>query len=273
MKQPELGKKLAEIRNRKGITQQEIADQCNLNIRTVQRVESGEVNPRLYTIRLYLKCLGHEFEQVMEDKPTDKNMNDTDQYSLLGKTKLDILKYAWIGGIVYFLIGFPEAHYGREAMETPLNRIDAIVYFFIKFISFFSYACFMGGFIEIANRHRLKLMKTISIILIICCGAFAAFEMIAIFSGETIKNLVMGESLSFGPLFILFGVTLFRSEQHFGRKGVLAGSLEVLAGLTFVTVVLGFIGLIIQIPAIILEIIILYLAQSQSESQPTVAHR
>lgn len=49
MKQPELGKKIAELR--KGLTQEELVDRCNLNVRTLQRIESGVVTPRNYTVK------------------------------------------------------------------------------------------------------------------------------------------------------------------------------------------------------------------------------
>ena len=52
MKQPELGRKIVELRKANGLTQDELAEKCNLNIRTIQRIESGDVTPRSYTTRL-----------------------------------------------------------------------------------------------------------------------------------------------------------------------------------------------------------------------------
>ncbi|EOG6895302.1 helix-turn-helix domain-containing protein, partial [Flavobacterium psychrophilum] len=51
MKQPELGKKILELRHSKGLTQNELAEKCNLSIRTIQRIELGEVIPRSFTIK------------------------------------------------------------------------------------------------------------------------------------------------------------------------------------------------------------------------------
>lgn len=61
MRQPELGKKILELRNSKGLTQEELAFQCELNIRTVQRIESGEVDPRVFTLGLLSKALEYDF--------------------------------------------------------------------------------------------------------------------------------------------------------------------------------------------------------------------
>lgn len=38
MKQPELGKKISELRKAKGLTQEELVEKCNLNVRTIQRI-------------------------------------------------------------------------------------------------------------------------------------------------------------------------------------------------------------------------------------------
>jgi transcriptional regulator with XRE-family HTH domain len=59
MKQPDLGKKIAELRKAKGLTQEELVEKCNLNVRTLQRIESGEVTPRSYTIKAIFTALDH----------------------------------------------------------------------------------------------------------------------------------------------------------------------------------------------------------------------
>jgi transcriptional regulator with XRE-family HTH domain len=55
MKQPDLGKKISELRLAKGLTQSELAEKCNLSLRTIQRIESAEVTPRSYSVKLILK--------------------------------------------------------------------------------------------------------------------------------------------------------------------------------------------------------------------------
>jgi len=60
MQQPGLGKKIAKLRKERGLTQEELVEKCNLSVRTLQRIEAGEVTPRSYTIRLIFAALGHE---------------------------------------------------------------------------------------------------------------------------------------------------------------------------------------------------------------------
>ena len=58
MNQPELGKRISELRKREQLTQVELAEKCNLNIRTIQRIESGSVEPRGYSIKVIFEVLG-----------------------------------------------------------------------------------------------------------------------------------------------------------------------------------------------------------------------
>lgn len=60
MKQPDLGKKIAELRKAKGYTQEELVEKCNLSVRTLQRIEAGEVTPRSYTIKVIFASLDYE---------------------------------------------------------------------------------------------------------------------------------------------------------------------------------------------------------------------
>ena len=62
MKQPELGQKIVALRKQKGLTQEELVEKCNINVRTIQRIEAGEVTPRSYTIKSILDALGFDLE-------------------------------------------------------------------------------------------------------------------------------------------------------------------------------------------------------------------
>jgi len=57
IQQPELGKKISHYRKAKGLTQEELVEKCNLNVRTLQRIEAGEVTPRSYTVKLIFEAL------------------------------------------------------------------------------------------------------------------------------------------------------------------------------------------------------------------------
>jgi len=53
-----IGKQIMHARLKKKLSQAELANKCNLNVRTIQRIENEDVNPRLYTIRIISGALG-----------------------------------------------------------------------------------------------------------------------------------------------------------------------------------------------------------------------
>lgn len=75
MTQPELGKKIAELRKAKGFTQEELVEKCNLSVRTLQRIESGEVAPRNYTIKLIFTALDFDIHENPTQDFSDTKFN------------------------------------------------------------------------------------------------------------------------------------------------------------------------------------------------------
>lgn len=63
MNQPDLGLKVSELRQLKGLTQEQLAERCEISTRTIQRIESGEVDPRAYTLHCLSTVLEFEFEE------------------------------------------------------------------------------------------------------------------------------------------------------------------------------------------------------------------
>ena len=61
MKKLDFGKNLIEIREAKGLTQADVAEMCKIATRTIQRIETGVVKPRAFTIRLISETLGFDF--------------------------------------------------------------------------------------------------------------------------------------------------------------------------------------------------------------------
>lgn len=66
MIQPHPGKKIADLRKAKGLTQEELVEKCNISVRTLQRIESGEGSPRSYTLRIIFDALGYGQENSHE---------------------------------------------------------------------------------------------------------------------------------------------------------------------------------------------------------------
>lgn len=69
----ELGDKLRELRKRKGLSQEELAEAAKVNLRTIQRIENSECEPREKTLRLICQVLEVDREELIG---TVKSQND-----------------------------------------------------------------------------------------------------------------------------------------------------------------------------------------------------
>jgi uncharacterized Tic20 family protein len=68
MNQPYLGQKINELRQLKGLTQETLAEKCEVSTRTIQRIETGEVDPRAYTLQCLSEALEFDFVELDESK-------------------------------------------------------------------------------------------------------------------------------------------------------------------------------------------------------------
>jgi transcriptional regulator with XRE-family HTH domain len=57
----EVGKKIKEIRIKKGLSQEDLAESATINIRTIQRIENNKTIPREKTLKLIFNVLDIEF--------------------------------------------------------------------------------------------------------------------------------------------------------------------------------------------------------------------
>jgi len=70
MKQPEIGKIVSQLRLQKGMTQEKLAELCEVSTRTIQRIESGEVDPRTFTLNNLSNILEFDFKDEDKGKET-----------------------------------------------------------------------------------------------------------------------------------------------------------------------------------------------------------
>lgn len=91
-----LAEKIHHTRISKGMTQKELATLCKVDVRTIQRIEAGEVTPRMYTLRLIATAFEMSLEELLtlsviksgkKEKPSPLYWN-----YMLG----------WIGGVSLF---------------------------------------------------------------------------------------------------------------------------------------------------------------------------
>jgi transcriptional regulator with XRE-family HTH domain len=70
----EIGEKIKELRKKKGLSQEELADSAGINLRTIQRIENNESEPRGNTMNLICKVLDIHAEDILDyGKQTDNS--------------------------------------------------------------------------------------------------------------------------------------------------------------------------------------------------------
>ncbi|RAV30644.1 helix-turn-helix domain-containing protein [Sinomicrobium soli] len=62
----EFGQKLKELRKKKGLSQEELADAAKINLRTIQRIENNENIPRGKTLGLICEALEINIEDILD---------------------------------------------------------------------------------------------------------------------------------------------------------------------------------------------------------------
>ena len=69
-----IGKKIREIRKKKGLSQEELAESAKVNLRTIQRIENNESEPRGKTLNLICEVLDINAEDILDyGKQSDKS--------------------------------------------------------------------------------------------------------------------------------------------------------------------------------------------------------
>lgn len=268
MKQPELGRKISELRITKGLTQEELVEKCNISVRTIQRIENGEVTPRSYTIKTILDALDYDLSKISKDDSIFVNVV-TRWLKNFMLINIDIekpsdflikqLNIAWIFGVIYFLIGFLEGAADYFLYKEDQLIFSSGIYITIKVISLISFVFYQRGFILIGGLFRNYLLKIISFIMITAIILLNTYHIISIFNDSVESEFIAGASaLTFGFIGIVYGVSLIRLKGSVGKISSYAGLIEIIAGCFLITIVLAFVGLIMYIPAELIEIIIIF---------------
>ena len=71
-----IGNKIKELRIKKGMTQEDLSEKTDLNIRTIQRIENEEVDPRSYTLQVIANALEVDYQYLIEESDNNKKLHN-----------------------------------------------------------------------------------------------------------------------------------------------------------------------------------------------------
>lgn len=91
-----IAKKIIHFRKLRGITQETLSEVTGLNVRTIQRIEAGEVDPRLYTLKSIADALDVNLEELLPE-PTQHELN---QIAALHATPIAFFLFPIIGNVM-----------------------------------------------------------------------------------------------------------------------------------------------------------------------------
>lgn len=230
MKQPELGKKIYESRKAKGLTQEQLVEKCNLNVRTIQRIEAGDVTPRSHTLKTLFEVL--EIEWVEEKIKYTQNNSHKKHEELSIKFSPLIL----IIGILYLILSL---------VEIPLDfkylaeSISAVIYIPFKIAIYLCYLIFMIPFFKIGQLKGNNIISlSVSFLLIARLLAYV-YSVIVILDGSLHHEIyAMIPSIIFwgiGYIFLGYNLSKLKINESFGLKPI--GILGMVSGFLLLSII------------------------------------
>ncbi|EON77677.1 hypothetical protein ADIS_1896 [Lunatimonas lonarensis] len=238
MKQPQLGHMIQVWRKGKGMTQEELVERCNINVRTIQRIEAGEVTPRPYTVKAILEALEVDPSEV-------GNLHSEDMEGEL-PIETSWLRYAYAVGIGYLILAILESGVDIRLFMGESGFWDgfALWYALLKMGVLIFFAFFMAAFFKLADRWNDRLMKVTTFLLVCSTGVFMLEDALTYWlETEVVSGLIL-RSLVTGLLYLLFAISFIQRARPNDVLCVITGSLGVLTGISFMTVVFALPGLL-----------------------------
>ena len=175
----ETGKLIKELRIKKGMTQEELADKTEVSARTIQRIENGEVDPRAYTLQMIAKALEVDYNLFVGIEPDEeqeiKHVNANNWLGLLH-----------FSGIIPLI--FPTVliwYYKKDIIKGMSEHYRDVISFQLK----------VWVAIIAASWIYWKADVAIPLILVfVVNGIFSIFSTIKVVSGESYKDISIFKS-------------------------------------------------------------------------------
>jgi hypothetical protein len=169
------------------------------------------------------------------------------------------LNIAFIAGIVFFLITIPEMYADFKIISDNAYVLNTTFYVILKVMVIASAIFFYRGLILVGKLFQNYLLQISALLVLVLSVVFYLVDIIAVYTGTfDYTFIVVIESICFGIVGVMFGIALVRLRGSLKALGLVAGILEITAAATFLTILLGIIGVVVWSVAIIVEVVLLY---------------
>lgn len=257
MKQPELGQRILELRKSKGLTQEELVEMCNINVRTIQRIEAGEVSPRNFTIRTILEALGVESENFFKSEiEEEKKVRFTE------KDK-NALRIGWISAIVFTIAaGLSMFLEFTVLFDFEYSSDEILIRGVLGILTLGSLFYFMRAYRVLGSRlNNMTLVYGANIYFVMEAVSTFIILILTIFSFDSsITELTSGVLLLviLGAAELIMGIGIMKLKDQFGTFASTLGIIRIVYGVMLITVVFAVFSILVAMPLLIAEIIFLY---------------
>lgn len=256
MQQPELGQQLAALRKQQNLTQEELVAKSHVSVRTIQRIEAGEVLPRLSTVKILWRALGAEYTFKTTTPTTMETIDHHPQHQHQQQ-----MLTAVIAGVLYLVFEIALSVLDFAWLSSTANRSESLYWIYGTFTlcMVVSYIFFARGFLLLARLFENKLLTVATFLMILAVGASGLLGVVT-FSASMEEAIVPYVILAMvaGICSLVFGIALLRLQDGMGGWAKVAGILEIVMGCALITVLLFFVALVVLIPATVVEILLLY---------------
>ncbi|MFY0605693.1 MAG: helix-turn-helix transcriptional regulator [Cyclobacteriaceae bacterium] len=270
--QPRLGEILIDIRKEKGWTQEELVSESNVSVRTIQRIESGEVTPRYSTVKILLHALGYDMDEWarLSQKEASKNVEPSNFLSSMFTQTISKSQYsstfnaAWIAGIIYTIFAIADI-FLTEIFDDKMSYDTMLTLAGIKIVGGISIYIFYRGFVLLSDLFENSLVKagsflfTLSVIGMYVCDL--ALMALGIDNDTTLDIQGIIFLIALGASGIVFGIGMLKLQDGMGKLAKTIGVMELVVAACYMSIIMSFFGLILFVPVMILEIIFLIKAE------------
>ena len=135
MKNKDLAKRIKELRNRKGMSQEILAEESGLSLRTIQRIENGETEPTGDTLKRLANALN-----VNPDELIDWTIKEDPTFlKILNLSALTFIFFPLLGILVPFIMWISKKDKLKDINKIGKDVINFeitwnILLFFIPFL-------------------------------------------------------------------------------------------------------------------------------------------
>ena len=219
MKQPQLGKKISELRKAKGLTQEELVEKCNLNVRTIQRIESGEVTPRSYTVKALFEALDYQWEEVKSGFADEERKVPAYLY------------FAFAAGLVYFFLAFFEIGMEYDWIQEGV-KTDTSAFVGVKLGTFLTYAAFIYGWIRLESFIPNPVLKIALWTMLGASVIWYSVDCFALLTGQlALEDYYLVKLSSFGLCYAFMGIGYLTYKKLWSNIPQILGAIGLIAGI------------------------------------------